>query len=150
MRIDEKGVSPVIATIMMVAITVVLAATVWIMATQYTSSLPQSSQVPKFTGDVKVGLHKQWVNFTVENNPIRKAKLSEFRYVYVDSIKINITANLQDISKNYAFWNDTNGDGYVSMGDVLYIHLKQPLSSGSHPLKIVHLNGVACSEEFKA
>ena len=146
-RIYEEGVSPVIATILMVAITVVLAATVWIMATNM-AQLPQSEQPPKFVGDIGVSPNKTWVNFTVENNPVRKSKINEIKYVYIDNVKINVTSNLNDPTKNYSFWKDTNNDGFVSTGDILCIHLNSPLPTGRHTLKIVHIYGLAYSGDF--
>ena len=112
----EKGVSPVIATILMVAITVVLAATVYIMVSNM--------------GSVNT-------NHLAGSLILHDENKEKGYYNYTLSISINsiapenavITVNGQKLNYSQANpgnneWSfiDLNGDGQLSNGDIIVIH----------------------------
>ena len=144
----EEGVSPVIATILMVAITVVLAATVYIMVSGYMGGTT-AKQAPKLNGSITVSKDGTWVNFTVQGNPAQQVKFSAIKKILIDdTISITTIRDTTTPGAGTAGYNDINGDGLITDGDIIIIHLSNALSSGSHTLKLVHANGVMFTGSF--
>lgn len=120
---DRKGVSPVIATILMVAITVVLAAVLYVM-------------VMGLGGDTAVTPTGQVTNveeITIEDVKVYKLTLSvfspstKFSNLNVGGLvdgPLALTEYKGDLVAGTVYFVDNTGDGTVSQGDYLYI-LKQ-------------------------
>lgn len=121
---DRKGVSPVIATILMVAITVVLAAVLYVM-------------VMGLGGDTAVTPTGQVTNveeITIEDVEVYKLTLSvfspstKFSNLNVGGLVDGPLALTEykggDLVAGTVYFVDNTGDGTVSQGDYLYI-LKQ-------------------------
>jgi len=120
---DRKGVSPVIATILMVAITVVLAAVLYVM-------------VMGLGGDTAVTPTGQVTNveeITIEDVEVYKLTLSvfspstKFSNLNVGGLvdgPLALTEYNGDLVPGTVYFVDNTGDGTVSQGDYLYI-LKQ-------------------------
>ena len=146
----NKGVSPVIATILMVAITVVLAATLYMMVGNYTGG-NSTIQAPKINGQAVANVDGTWVNFTVAGNPVRQLRFTEIRYIYIDDIVFtqqNLTTS--NITGGQWGYTDANTDGFVTNGDIIHIHLENSLSGGGHTIKFVHKDGIMYSNTFSA
>lgn len=72
---DRKGVSPVIATILMVAITVVLAAVLYVMVMGFGGE-DQSSITGSFTGSEKLGTTQEKIRFGALSPSVDGSKIS--------------------------------------------------------------------------
>lgn len=125
---DRKGVSPVIATILMVAITVVLAAVLYVM-------------VMGLGGDTAVTPTGQVTNveeITIEDVEVYKLTLSvfspstKFSNLNVGGLVDGPLALTEykggDLVAGTVYFVDNTGDGTVSQGDYLYI-LKQDVGN---------------------
>ncbi len=119
-RKKEEGVSPVIATILMVAITVVLAATLYLM-------LPKSG-TGGTTPPIKfVATKTGTTNWTLEvsANDLRPIDLkyaiqkSDGSYI-VSGVQFPATSGTADT--NGVTWYDANGDSKVNTGDTIAIN----------------------------
>ncbi|HIH02144.1 TPA: type IV pilin [Thermoplasmata archaeon] len=130
-RKDAEGVSPVIATILMVAITVVLAAVLYVMVLGFggTSTQTPTSSLTKstVTSGVKmtfapVSVDTQWSDVTIllsdGTDTVQWATVTtdlddgtttkdEFTVVTLTTASINIYCNVTDLA----------GNGYVNQGD---------------------------------
>ncbi len=108
----EEGVSPVIATILMVAITVVLAATVYIMVagmgTGGTNKLVMNLSVNPQQSDIDN--HKVALNVAMSNPSS------------VDMSKVTVTVGGKKIASGNVSLMDLDGDGKLSDGDMLVIN----------------------------
>ena len=144
----NKGVSPVIATILMVAITVVLAATLYMMVGNYTGG-NSTIQAPKINGQAISNTNGTWVNFTVAGNPVRQLRFTEIKYIYIDNIVFsqqNLTTG--NIGRGQWGYTDVNHDTFVTNGDSIHIHLENALAPGGHTIKFVHSDGLMYSNTF--
>lgn len=129
---DRKGVSPVIATILMVAITVVLAAVLYVM-------------VMGLGGDTAVTPTGQVTNveeITIEDVEIEDVEVYKLTLsVFSPSTKFSnlnvgglvdgplaLTEYKGDLVAGTVYFVDNTGDGTVSQGDYLYI-LKQDVGN---------------------
>lgn len=126
----EEGVSPVIATILMVAITVVLAATVWLLVSGYMGGSTQPNLTASLTYDVQTSNPTAgYVNISVAMSSPSSADFTKViigingtyptgKYLSADgtgTITINsVTYNVKVI--------DYDGNGKLSTGDVIYIY----------------------------
>ncbi len=129
-RMDEKAVSPVIATILMVAITVVLAAVLYVMVTGLigggASSPPAMSLgVPSPTGtsyQIKVDSVDRVV--TLASYTVQLQNLSASGANMCGSTPVTLAAGNVCTSGGMTLsYTDTNGDGKFSGGD--YFTLSQ-------------------------
>ncbi len=100
---NEEGVSPVIATILMVAITVVLAATLWMMLdTGDTSNMPLSATVSgEYDGDKNVT-----VTFDSLQTPGTTAP---------ENIEMVVEATVDGTDESATVWGDELPDGSWSL-----------------------------------
>jgi len=132
---QEEGVSPVIATILMVAITVVLAATVYIMVSGNLLGTPYSSA--KLVGsltEIPDKSYRNSLNFTITMSiPDTTAKSN----VKITVVKGNAVGALKYDSSNDLWTNATSGgkwhyeaklqdldaDGKFSDGDRLWVYV---------------------------
>ncbi len=120
-RKEEEGVSPVIATILMVAITVVLAATLYLMVGNMGGTGDVTEPI-QFTAS-KVGT-TNWT-LQVSSNALNPLEMkyaiqkSDGTYL-VSGAAFPTTAGTADA--NGVIWNDLNGDGDVNTGDSISIN----------------------------
>ncbi len=131
--VSEEGVSPVIATILMVAITVVLAATLYVMVS--TNMLGGTATTAKVTGsltEIPRSSFARSVNFTITMTIPEKAACSNVRIVVV--LNNTVTALKYDGEKGIwtnatsggkwhfeARLDDLDGNGEFSDGDKLCV-----------------------------
>ncbi len=130
----EEGVSPVIATILMVAITVVLAATVWLMVSGYMGGTTH----PQLTGSLTYDSANSnptngYVNLTLSMSNPTSAKYENVKVVITMSattttVKIGTngegtaTATINGNSVTFTVKIlDQDGSGTLTSGDVIYI-----------------------------
>ncbi len=132
---QEEGVSPVIATILIVAITVVLAATLYILISGNLLSTPYSSSklVGSLTENPKTS-YDDSVNFTLSMSIPEKTAKSN---VKISVMKGDTVAHLTYDSGNDLWTNatgggkwhyeakliDGDGDGKFSDGDTLWVYV---------------------------
>jgi flagellin-like protein len=120
-RKDEKGVSPVIATILMVAITVVLAAVLYVMVTGLLSG--PGATIPRVTfGSPEVITNG--FKFQVAGATLTKPAAS-FRVAFSVNGTTAGTAQVLDASNDFVSggdtytmtWSDLGGEGDLTGGD---------------------------------
>ena len=143
---QEGGVSPVIATILLVAITVVLAATLYIMVSGNLLGTPYSTN--KLTGSLTMDPAKSYrnsVNFTVTMSIPDKAIKSNVRITVVKGNEVgtltydknnNIWTNATAGGKWHyeAKLTDLDSDGKFSDSDKLWVYVVDDNSADSvHP-----------------
>ena len=105
---SEEGVSPVIAVILMVAITVVLAAVLFVMVQQYTEDTPGSLEAMTLSmAETTDGWLITITAGSIENN----TELSYYVLNTTTGTPANLTVN----------WRDINGDNELSSGDTIKI-----------------------------
>ena len=118
----DAGVSPVIATILMVAITVVLAATLYMMVGNMQQRSPSINPPIRFVPE-RVGEHN-WTLKVASNelNPIDlKYSILTKNYTYVViAAQFPTTSGVNDT--NGITWMDVNGDGKLDTGDSILIN----------------------------
>ncbi len=131
----EEGVSPVIATILMVAITVVLAATLYIMVTGNMLGTPYSSA--KLVGSLTMSPDKSYkysVNFTIAMSEPEAADKSNIRITVVHgnlvgAMVYSSTAKIWTNATSGGKWHyeakllDANADNKFSDGDKLWVYV---------------------------
>jgi flagellin-like protein len=126
MRKDEKGVSPVIGVILMVAVTVILATIVWNFVSTYASS-PQVMKAPiaalQAVGVNEGGTGKIKITH-VGGEPIKCAELS-------------ITSD-GDSWENLSTQDACTDDGYFSVGETLTNSTSTSVTSGIHTVTVIH------------
>jgi len=124
-RKDEKGVSPVIATILMVAITVVLAAVLYVMVTGLLSG--PGATIPRATfGSVSVITNGY--EFQVAGVTLTKAA-ANFRVAFSVNGTTAGTAQVLDASNDFVsgadtytiVWSDLGCEGDLTGGDILRV-----------------------------
>ncbi len=125
----EEGVSPVIATILMVAITVVLAATVYIMVAGMgaggTNKMVASLTYKTDTSNPSAG----WVNLTVSMSQPASAAPSKVT-ITVGGTALTYAASTTPAAGQWGFM-DLDGNNELSDGDILIIHASGAVSSGT-------------------
>jgi len=89
---DRKGVSPVIATILMVAITVVLAAVLYVMVTGLIST-PSSTNTP-ISGTAKLQSTTATITVTIASAPANAAISTSTVTVISSGVPYTVTASL--------------------------------------------------------
>jgi len=109
----EEGVSPVIATILMVAITVVLAATVWLLVSGY-----MGGGTPPLQGTLQYdyqssNLDADYANFTL---------LLSQPSGGLNPGDVHITVAGHTLSSSDWSYVDVDANGKLSNGDILVIH----------------------------
>ena len=146
---DRKGVSPVIATILMVAITVVLAAVLYVMVMGFggdSSNLPTGEfKTPEKTTQYSDGntptLEKTFVKVQVlsisEAKEVADMRLSVSNGantpVYVVGATMTTAASGAAIDGVTVSFTDLNGDGKVSTGDYFTVTLAATADSPAKP-----------------
>jgi flagellin-like protein len=100
-RKDSEAVSPVIATILMVAITVVLAAVLYVMVMGFGGSTNQTPS-GSFTAVQSMSASVERVQFGVITNPT--VKPTELKIVIE-----NLTTSTTDTARTYTFASDATG-----------------------------------------
>lgn len=156
---DRKGVSPVIATILMVAITVVLAAVLYVMVMGFGG--PENN-VP--TGEFKAAEKLSDTSYRIQVLSISEAKgVADMRLsisngvntpVYVVGATMTTPASGTEITDVDVAFNDLNGDGKVSTGD--YFTVTVPAPATAEVIYTVALSyapasgsgGVVCDVDF--
>ncbi|MEM3324790.1 MAG: archaellin/type IV pilin N-terminal domain-containing protein [Thermoplasmata archaeon] len=129
----EKGVSPVIATILMVAITVVLASAVYLMVSGYIGSSPSKPVAMSFT----VTSTSNNTQFLVVSGNISVTSSTPLIITIVPSggspitFKLNASSN-QSNSGYYIWITSVTNTHYLAAGDILAISFdKTPLPPGT-------------------
>ncbi|NPA75989.1 MAG: type IV pilin [Euryarchaeota archaeon] len=126
----EEGVSPVIATILMVAITVVLAATVYLMVAGYGSG-PAQLQGSLAYNQLTSNPTKGWVNFTVMMSQPSSGVDPTTVTVHIGTTKLTYVAPGNTLSANSWTYVDNNGNGKLDNGDTLIIYTGTTISPGT-------------------
>jgi len=153
----EEGVSPVIATILMVAITVVLAATVWLLVSGYMGGGGGTQITGSFATKEMVGANKWKLTFSQfqpdTNITTVKISISDGSNTYpvtgwtYNSVN-NWTATFNNNPSFKVYYHDLAGNGVINSGDYL---LLTGLSSGTYTVTILDSNGnQICTTSFTA
>ena len=142
----EEGVSPVIATILMVAITVVLAATVWLMVSGYMGGTTKPNLTASLTYDtLNSNPGKGYVNLTVSMSNPSTAKYSNVKVTITESgTATTITLNSTGAGSSGPYTVkilDQDGNQLLSSGDVIYIVSTSGLDNAQVTLSIVGYSG---------
>ena len=116
----EEGVSPVIATILMVAITVVLAATVYIMVAGMGSG-GTNKMVANLTYKNTSNVPKGWLNLTISMSAPSSADPAKVT-VTLDGSKLTYVSPGGTLNSGDWTYIDLNGDGKISDGDIIIIY----------------------------
>ena len=132
---DESAVSPVIATILMVAITVVLSGVVYVWAAQLADT--DTKGVPRVTftaenvdtGDISTD---HWKISVGQAQTVLATQAVEVKVTYIDATGATVTdtTNLASTSKVYGF-SPFNSDQLVTFGDVVTLDDTETISSFS-------------------
>ncbi len=143
---NEEGVSPVIATILMVAITVVLAATLYIMVSGNMFGTPYSSS--KLVGSLTMipdTSYRNSLNFTItmtlpEYSMYDNVKIAIVHNAQVGNLYYNESSGIWTNATSGGKWHyeakltDLDGDGKFSDGDRLWVYIVDDNPSDSvHP-----------------
>lgn len=163
---DRKGVSPVIATILMVAITVVLAAVLYVMVMGFggdPNSVPTGEFKPAEKTNVMVGEKIDSVNVRVQVLSISEAKdIADMKFSISGDGKTNVLAvgnsmTPKDVTGVDAVtFVDLNGDNKVSTGDYFTVIVKPVDGADTDVTYTVALSyspssgtgGVICDTDF--
>ncbi len=142
-RKDRKAVSPVIATILMVAITVVLAAVLYVMVSglvQGPGDIPQPIGI-SVSGTLAGGT--QW-KLTIASSP-SEPLVADVLFVLIDAdTGLPTSATLANIgSLPNATWNDVDASGTVSAGD--YIGLEKAIYGAGTQYQLIVGESLAAS-----
>ncbi|MBI5001613.1 MAG: type IV pilin N-terminal domain-containing protein [Euryarchaeota archaeon] len=119
-RIWKKndGVSPVIATILMVAITVVLAAVLYVMVSGYMSGGGGGEPYVTFTAATSVNA----TTWSVESAPSRAEALSSYKLILLANTTTQSTMNpIADGTSGSLKFVDVDTGGKLTTGDKVYI-----------------------------
>ncbi len=154
----EEGVSPVIATILMVAITVVLAATVWLLVSGYMGGGTGTQITGSFASKeiVKPGSWKlTFAQFQPSTNiSSLKVSISAGGNTYTVTkwtynTATNWTATLSGTPTFGVYYHDLAGNGVINSGD--YLLLTGLTSGTTYTVTILDANGnQICSTSFTA
>jgi len=132
---DESAVSPVIATILMVAITVVLSGVVYVWAAQLADT--DTKGVPRVTFDidnVDSGATEtdHWKITVGQAQTVLATQAIEVRVTYANAANeiVTVKTNLASTSQVYGF-SPYNSDQLVTFGDVVTLDDDGPISSFS-------------------
>jgi len=130
----EEGVSPVIATILMVAITVVLAATVWLLVSGYMGGSTQTPLTMGLTYNAQESNATKAVFDVSMSHPSQTDPSKVTVKIGSDSTTGGIPnskpSNPNVGSSYYAYYNDINGNGVLDTGDQLIIESDSAFSGG--------------------
>ena len=116
----EEGVSPVIATILMVAITVVLAATVYIMVAGMGTG-GTNKLIANLTYKDTSNVPKGWLNLTISMSTPSSADPAKVT-VTLDGNPLTYVSPGGTLASGDWTYIDLNGDGKISDGDVIVIY----------------------------
>ena len=146
----EEGVSPVIATILMVAITVVLAATVWLMVSGYMGGTTKPNLAASLNYDVQTSNPKTgYVNITVAMSTPSTADWTKV-VIGINGTTTTLTGQTGNTlsvkvgTTTYTYTIDIldyDGNGKLSTGDVIYIHGGGNLEGATVSLSIIGYSG---------
>ena len=143
-RKKEEGVSPVIATILMVAITVVLAATLYLMVGNMNQSSTTTPPI-QFANTQKIAknntsatwttsISSQALNPTDLKFAIKKA---DGTYLATGVDFPTATATAASGTGYSVTWYDANGDGKVDTGDTVTIYVSEGTLQSSYTFEVV-------------
>ena len=152
-RKDSEAVSPVIATILMVAITVVLAAVLYVMVMGFGGP---SSQTPTgaFTSATKMSVKIEKLTFGAISP---ETKFIDCKLVVTNPSDASTTVNLATLGPSYAYgvtgfanYTDMGADGKISVGDYITVTASAGLASGDWTVTLLHTGtgGTICAKTF--
>jgi len=154
----EEGVSPVIATILMVAITVVLAATVWLMVsgymgggggTQITGSFASKEMYNSTAWKLTFSQFQPDTNISTLKVIIHNSSADKdvtVQWTWESSYKATFTNEDPVVSVEY---HDLAGNGVINTGDYLLLSKLKP--GTTYTVTILDSNGnQICSTSFTA
>ncbi len=140
----EEGVSPMIATILMVAITVVLAATLYVLVG--TNLLSGTASTAKLTGGLTEDPNKSYsnsINFTITMTIPEKIAKSNVRITIIDNtvavLRYDPSTGIWTNATSGGKWHyeakliDLDGDGKFSDGDRLWVYIVKDDASAQPP-----------------
>ncbi len=166
---DDSGVSPVIAVILMVAITVVLAATVYVWVSGFSSddSGPENAQVRAVGFDSDGNGASDWIRLTLvrgENAPYGEAAL-DFTLTDPDNALTTHDSTAEDqailcneptedaaggtedtCETDHAFGDETTYDDEWDTGEALYVPCQD---SGRHLISLTIRDSVVLEETIR-
>jgi len=151
-RKDSKAVSPVIATILMVAITVVLAAVLYVMVMGFGGGEAQTPTGSFTTADNK-GSGEYWLYVGAITPSVNwdECKLSINAVVSGTNLADGVNQSMTvDSDTVYIIPTDLAGDDKVSNGD--YIQLESLVSDTEYNVALIYVEtgGTICSKTFTA
>ncbi|MEW5936475.1 MAG: archaellin/type IV pilin N-terminal domain-containing protein [Candidatus Thermoplasmatota archaeon] len=115
---QKEGVSPVIATILMVAITVVLAAVLYVMVSGYMGGGGGGEPYVTFSAPQSVNA----TTWAVECEPSRSEPLSSYKIILLKNTTTDSTMNpITDGTSGNLKFVDVDGGGKLTTGDKIYI-----------------------------
>lgn len=139
---NRSGVSPVIATILMVAITVVLAAVLYVMVMGFGSN-PTNNATGAIGPAQKVSDTKYTIAVTsISQNDIlftdcKVNLLSAGTSVNTTGAAVSLKATAQDLGTAYKVqYTDSDGNNKISAGDVIVLTSTTAFGPGSYELKL--------------
>ncbi len=154
---NRSGVSPVIATILMVAITVVLAAVLYVMVMGFGAN-PSNNATGAIGPAQKVSDQKYTIAVTsISQNDIaftdcKVNLLSAGTSVNTtgNGAAVSLKASAQDLGAIYKIqYTDSDGNGKISAGDVIVLTTTDAkFATGSYELKLFGPNAQIASTPF--
>ena len=149
---NRSGVSPVIATILMVAITVVLAAVLYVMVMGFGTN-PSNNATGAIGPAHKVDATKYTVTVTsVSQNDIlfTDCKVSLLKGGETAGAATTLSASNISLGSSvyYAQYTDSDGNGKISAGDVIVLTSSAAFGTGSYEFKLLGTNGQIASTTF--
>lgn len=141
---DRKGVSPVIATILMVAITVVLAAVLYVMVMGFggDSNTTPAGQITKVESMGEVDIGTEGTPNKVNTYKLTlsafspDAKFSDLK-VSVEGTQVTLAEYVSGAKASY--YVDLGGDGLVSQGDYIVIFDDKDSTFAGEVVSILHI-----------
>ena len=138
-RKDERAVSPVIATILMVAITVVLAAVLYVMVSGLITGPGAQKPLVTFSGVTKVNA-VTWTFTVASAQPM--VAVSNYKVNFGIGTNTGTAVNLASTNTTVAVpgqtpasvgvkWTDLGGTGQVKGGDIITIAFPSAPASGT-------------------
>ena len=158
----EEGVSPVIATILMVAITVVLAATVWLMVSGYMGSGGGTTVTGSFASKEIVSSGTWKLTFSQFQPDTNISTLKVVIHDGTDNADHTLTFSYNSsyvavasytpsgsTTKVYVEYHDLAGNGVINSGD--YLLIKHVTQGKTYTVTILDSSGnQVCSTSFTA
>ena len=151
-RKDSEAVSPVIATILMVAITVVLAAVLYVMVMGFGGP---SSQTPTgaFTSATKMSTTEEKLTFgaiSPETKFIDCKLVVDAPYLAAGTWNMATAGPYAYAANVSVAYTDMGADGKISVGDYITVTASAGLASGDWTVTLLHTGtgGTICAKTF--